>query len=114
MNIYIVLVLTIILNSAANIFIKVAMNNADKTRGLIGQCVFNPYFIGGALAFAAALITYSYVLMKMKLSLAYPVIVSSCFLVVLATSWFYLKEDISVIQMFGVLFVTAGIWLILK
>jgi len=114
MNIYIVLVLTILLNSVANILIKVAMSHSDKTKGLIGQYAFNPYFIGGVVAFALALITYSYVLLKMKLSVAYPVIVSSCFLIVLVSSWFYLKESISLIQLVGVLLIASGIWLVLK
>ncbi|MEW6026273.1 MAG: cation transporter [Planctomycetota bacterium] len=114
MNIYIVLALTIILNSVANILIKVAMTNADKSKGLIGQYALNPYFIGGVIAFALALVTYSYVLLKMKLSVAYPVIVSSCFLIVLASSWFYLKESITLVQLVGVLLIASGIWLVLK
>lgn len=114
MNIYIVLGLTVILNSAANILIKAAMNHLDKTKGILGQFVFNPYFIGGTVAFALALVTYSYVLLKMKLSAAYPVIVGSCFLIVLVSSWLYLKESISLAQMVGVLLIAAGIWLALK
>jgi len=114
MNIYIILAVTIILNSIANILIKVAMNHADKTKGLMGQCILSPYFIGGVLTFTVALATYSYVLLKMKLSVAYPVIVSSCFLIVLASSWFYLKESITLMQLVVVLLIASGIWLVLK
>jgi multidrug transporter EmrE-like cation transporter len=114
MNIYIALVLTIISNTFANTLIKVAMNKADKTQGLINQYLFNPYFIAGVILFALSLISYSITLTKMKLSVAYPVIISACFVLVVFISWFYLKERISLIQLTGIALIVIGIWLVLK
>lgn len=114
MNIYIVLVITIILNSSANFLIKLAVTRVDSTQGIINQYLLNPFFIGGVIAFAISLFTYSYVLGRMKLSVAYPVITSACFIIVASTSWLYLKETISLIQLIGILMIISGIWLVLK
>lgn len=112
--IYIGLVLTIILNSIANTLIKVAILRADKTHGIIASYILNPFFVGGVICFAFALLSYSYVLTKMKLSVAYPIIISSCFVIVFFVSGFFLKEHISLVQIIGIILITGGIWLVLK
>ena len=113
MSVYIALILSIIFNALANILIKLAMTNVDKTKGIVHTYLLNPFFIGGVVAFALALFTYSFVLTKMELSKAYPVIISACFVIVLGTSWLYLKENITLLQVVGVLLITSGIWLVL-
>ncbi|MFH1230983.1 MAG: EamA family transporter [Planctomycetota bacterium] len=112
--IYIGVVVTIILNAIANTLVKIAMLHMDKTRGIIASYVLNPFFIGGVICFALSLISYSYVLTKMKLSVAYPIIISSCFVIVFFVSGFYLKENISLVQIIGIILITGGIWLVLK
>lgn len=113
MNIYIVLVSTIILNALANILVKIAMTNVDKTKGIVHTYLLNPFFIGAVVAFALSLASYTFVLAKMELSRAYPVIISACFMIVLGTSWLYLKENITLLQVVGVLLIISGIWLVL-
>jgi multidrug transporter EmrE-like cation transporter len=108
------LVLTIISNSIANTLIKIAMSHADKTKGIITAYVLNPFLMGAVVLFIFSLFGYSYALTKMKLSVVYPVMISSCFIIVLAASWFYLKEDVSLIQIIGIIFIVGGIWLVLK
>ncbi|MDI6787837.1 MAG: SMR family transporter [Planctomycetota bacterium] len=114
MNVYIFMLLTIILNSVANILIKVSSTRIDKAQGILGINMLNLYFIGGVFSFALALFAYSQVLSKMKLGIAYPVITSACFIIVLFTSWLYLKESISLVQLVGILLILGGIWLVLK
>lgn len=90
------------------------MNRVDKTKGIITAYILNPFFIAGTVSLALALPAYSYVLTDMKLSVVYPVMVSSCFVIVLPVSHFYFKENISLIQIIGIILITAGIWLVLK
>jgi small multidrug resistance pump len=114
LNLTVGLILTIIANSIANILVKIAMSHADTTKGIIHAYALNPFFIGAIILFLCALSGFSYVLSKMKLSVAYPVIISSCFIAVFVASWLYLKESISLTQIIGIILSITGIWLVLK
>lgn len=115
MNIYIVLSLAIILNALANILMKVAMRKQDKTTEIIEmvtQSLSNPTLFLGILFFALALVAYCYVLSKLNLSIAYPLMTSLGFLIVISASWFFLGEAITKIQIIGFICIIAGVWMV--
>jgi multidrug transporter EmrE-like cation transporter len=117
MNINFVLALAIILNALANILMKVAMHKQSKTTEIIEvitQAFTNPTLFLGILSFALALVAYCYVLSKINLSIAYPIMTSLGFLIVILASWLFLGETITKIQIVGFICIIAGVWMVAR
>jgi len=116
MNIYLVLSLAIILNALANILMKVAMRKQDSTEviKMITQSLTNHTLFLGILSFALALVAYCYVLSKLNLSIAYPLMTSLGFLIVILASWLFLNETITKIQIVGFICIIAGVWMVAR
>lgn len=117
MNMYIMLSLAIVLNALANILMKVAMRGQGKTTAsteLITKALFNPVLLSGLLSFALALVAYCYVLSKLNLSIAYPLMTSLGFLIVILVSWLFLGEVITKIQIIGFICIIAGVWMVAR
>jgi len=60
------------------------------------------------------LFAYGYVLSKMNLSIAYPLMTSIGFLIVTLVSWVFLKETITLIQIGGFILILLGVWMVAK
>jgi multidrug transporter EmrE-like cation transporter len=108
----------IILNSAANILIKLGMRRAGNLEALnystLSKIATNPYFWTGCFCFMMSLVAYSYLLSKINLSIAYPVITSAAFTMVSLCSVFFLGEKIGGVQTIGILFTIIGMWMIVR
>ena len=117
MNTYVVLSLAIILNALANILMKVAMLKQEKTTDIVTmviQSLTNPVLFLGLLSFALALVAYCFVLAKINLSIAYPLMTSLGFLIVILASWLFLGENITKIQIVGFACIIAGVWMVAR
>jgi len=117
MNTYVVLSLAIILNALANILMKVAMLKQEKTTDIITmvkQSLTNPVLFLGLISFALALVAYCFVLAKINLSIAYPLMTSLGFLIVILASWLFLGENITRIQIVGFTCIIAGVWMVAR
>jgi multidrug transporter EmrE-like cation transporter len=117
MNTYFVLSLAILLNAVANILMKVAMLKQKKATDIITmvtQSLSNPVLFLGLISFGLALVAYCYVLAKINLSIAYPLMTSLGFLIVILASWLFLGENISKLQMVGFLCIIAGVWMVAR
>ena len=117
MNTYFVLSLAILLNAVANILMKVAMLKQEKATDiitLVTQSLSNPVLFLGLISFGLALVAYCYVLAKINLSIAYPLMTSLGFLIVILASWLFLGENISKLQMVGFLCIIAGVWMVAR
>jgi multidrug transporter EmrE-like cation transporter len=115
MNTYVVLSLAIILNALANILMKVAMLKQEKATDIltmVTQSLTNPVLFLGILSFGLALVAYCFVLAKINLSIAYPLMTSLGFLIVILASWFFLGENITKIQIVGFTCIIAGVWMV--
>lgn len=111
------LVLAIIFNATANILMKLgAMKIKIFELSMTGikEYVLNPYVVLGVLSFGVALVLYTYVLSKMNLSVAYPLMTATGFLLVTTFSAFYLKEALIMPQILGMILVVGGLWLIAR
>ena len=114
MKIYIVFGLAIIFNAMANILMKMGMLRVDNRGDILhmaSQSVAQPAIPFGIVSFILALVCYLYVLSKVNLSIAYPLMTSMGFLIVISTSWAFLKEPITTIQVVGFVFIILGVWL---
>ncbi|MBI4836382.1 MAG: EamA family transporter [Candidatus Abawacabacteria bacterium] len=112
---YLFLALAIVFNATANILMKLgAQRMGGLTLNIEGLKRFltNPVIWAGIISFGLTLLLYTYVLSKMKLSVAYPLMTSLGFLIVVSFSVFYLHESIHWLQMVGLVLVIGGLYLI--
>lgn len=117
MRIYIVLALAIFLNALANILIKVGMLKVGQTVNFfdaISKAIGKPPIYLGIISFAFALGAYAYVLSKVNLSVAYPIMTSMGFLIVILVSKLFLNEAITSTQIVGFIFIVVGVCLVAK
>ncbi|MEW6536193.1 MAG: EamA family transporter [Candidatus Auribacterota bacterium] len=115
MNNYLILSAAIVFNAIANVMIKVGMMKAGKADSLFGMmknAAFNPAFIFGIFCFVVALGGYSFILSKLNLSIAYPIMTSVGYMLVIFISWLFLKETILWYQVIGFLMIIGGVWLV--
>lgn len=108
---------TIFFNAMANILIKVGMNGIGQTSGylqLIKKAVVNPALLLGISFFTLGFVFYCYVLSRANLSVAYPIITSVGYMLVIIVSWLYLRETIVVPQLVGFALIMTGVWLVAK
>jgi multidrug transporter EmrE-like cation transporter len=111
----IVLSVAIFLNALANILIKASALKKDEmsVNGLVKGFILNPWMIAGIMSFGIALIAYRYVLNQgIKVSLAYPLMTTTGYALVLLASRFFFNEHLNSVQWIGIGFLVVGIWLI--
>jgi len=112
-----VLALAIIFNAMANILIKVGMNKVGETEWILElakKAVVQPQLIAGIVSFIMAFVSYSYILTKLNLSIAYPIMVSMGLVIVVTVSYLFLHESISIVQIFGFVLIITGVWMVAK
>lgn len=121
MRSYLFLALALVLNAIANILIKVAMTrrtagDGGASEGLVGflTTLLSPVFVAGVLCFGLNLLLYSLALKKIALSVAYPIMVSLGYLIIVFYSRIYLREHLSGVQYVGAALIIAGVWLIVR
>ena len=103
MKYYLVLGIAILTNAAANILIKIGMNRVGgmdigSLHDILNKFMLNQFIWAGVFLFGAALVTYSYVLSYIQLSVAYPIMTSMGFVVVILISLLYLGEKLTLLQ----------------
>jgi len=118
MSMYIILALAIFLNALANILMKVGMMRQGESGGnlllMAKKALVNPVLFAGVISFALGLVAYSYVLSKINLSIAYPVMTSLGYVIVIIASWMFLKEHITFVQVIGFAFIITGVWMVAR
>jgi drug/metabolite transporter (DMT)-like permease len=116
-----VILLSILCSSVAQIFLKKGMNICDcdfsfaanNLLPLISGLVLNPFVVGGVLLHVLALLTWLYVLKHVDVSYAYPFI-SVGFVIVLGLGYLLFDEQINIYRISGVGAIMLGIFLISK
>jgi multidrug transporter EmrE-like cation transporter len=74
----------------------------------------NPVIWGGICCFALGLAAYNYALVRMNLSVAYPINTSIGYILVILVSWLFLKESLSIVQLSGIGLIIAGVWMVAR
>ena len=105
----------VVLNSIAQIFLKFGMSNMDKKVSLsiafLPSLITNAYVVFGAALYGTSFILWLYVLSKVKVSYAYPFI-SLSYVLVAVLGFFLLSEKISFGAWIGICLVVVGVALI--
>ncbi len=114
---YVVFVVSIVLNALANILMKVGALKPKQAHGMwdvFCNMAMNPVILAGIVCFALGLAAYNYVLIKINLSVAYPINTSLGYILVILASWLFLRENISAIQLCGIGLIITGVWMVAR
>jgi len=117
---YIALGGALLLNAAANLLVKVGMRSIHAAGGLFrdgllgaaGLVLGQPALILGVVCFAANLACYMYALQRLHVSMAYPIMVSAGFAIIVIVAGLYLHERLNFLQWAGVVLILTGVWLV--
>ena len=115
------LAVALVLNATANLMIRAG------ARGIAAKCpgeaavpilvamkaaIVNPWIIGGVVCFGLNLAAYSYALTKFPVSMAYPIMVSVGYAIIICGAAVWFSERLNVWQWVGVGVILAGVWLV--
>ena len=120
MNPYLFLIIALVLNAAANLLIKYAASGrGDTAVEAVGlQAIIQTYlsvpFILGIACFGLNLLFYAQALKKLPISLAYPLMVSLGYLLILGVSWFIFGERLAPMRYVGAGLMLVGLWLLVR
>ena len=115
------LAVALVLNATANLLIRAgAKGIAAKYPGeaavpilvAMKAAIVNPWIIAGVVCFGLNLAAYSYALTKLPVSMAYPIMVSVGYAIIVCGAAVWFAEKLSPWQMVGVGVILAGVWLV--
>ncbi|OGC96399.1 MAG: hypothetical protein A2W25_06785 [candidate division Zixibacteria bacterium RBG_16_53_22] len=115
--IVILMIIVVALNVCGHVFLKVGMNQV----GQVGSKPFlqfalsalsNPFVILGLAGYVSSVTGYIVVLSRTSLSVAYPVLMSSGYALVVLISFLWLREPFSALKWVGIAAIFAGVVLI--
>lgn len=116
---YFILAIAIVTNASANFLLKLGMKKGGSLDGLslmdiIFKMATNYLFWGGVGCFIINLVAYSYALSKMQLSIAYPIMTSVGYALIVFSSILFLKESLTLIQSAGLVLIITGVVMLVK
>lgn len=118
MKFVVALVAALTLNAVANLMMKFGVNRlkADLAAGSgpIPALLTNWVLILGLIFFASNVVLYTFALSGIKISVAYPIMVSGGFVIISVVAWKYLHERLSHAQWAGVALILVGVWLVAR
>jgi multidrug transporter EmrE-like cation transporter len=118
----IALTLALLLNAMANLMMKFGVIRfrdsgitMDQGAGPVATSLLSNWvLIVGLLCFATNVLFYTYALSGIKISIAYPIMVSGGFAIIAVVAWKFLGETMSPAQWAGVVFILAGVFLVAR
>jgi small multidrug resistance pump len=118
MKYYVALFGALTLNATANLLMKFGIRRieegllADGVLQAIPKVLTNYVLMIGLVCFAANVFFYMYALQKFQISVAYPIMVTSGFAIIVVISGLYLQERLTFIQWVGVALILVGVFLV--
>ena len=114
-KIIILIIITAIMNSCANLLIKKASNKfviPDSIKELLDISIFNMPFIIGISLFAISLLFYAFLLSRVNLNIVYPILTSINFIVVNLGAFALYNEKFTLLHIISLTIILFGIWLL--
>ena len=113
------------LNATANLLIKFGMRGMDVDlaggspmdggiMGLVKLLLRHWEVLAGLACFACNILFYAYALQKLPISVAYPIMVTTGFAIIVAVAGWKLHERLTVLQWVGVVTILIGVVLVAK
>jgi len=118
----IALALALILNATANLMMKFGVRRFNASGITLEQgpwavtwgFLTNWVLVVGLICFASNVLFYTYALSGIKISIAYPIMVSGGFVIIAIAAWLYLSETLATGQWVGIIFILLGVYLIAR
>lgn len=114
---YITALISIILGAIAQYFFKMGVTiiseKAENIYEIIKIGIFNLYIWGGLFCYGFSLLMWFYVLSRMELSKAYPM-VSLGYVFTLILGYLFLNESITFSKIAGILLIMVGVIILTK
>jgi multidrug transporter EmrE-like cation transporter len=117
MSAYLFLAAALIFNAAANLLIKYSAIHHPGAPGAGAsalQAYFTVPFAAGVVCFGLNLLAYTQALKKLPISLAYPLMVSIGYLIILAVSWSLFGERLAPVRYAGAGLMLVGLWMLAR
>jgi small multidrug resistance pump len=120
MKYFIALLAALLLNACANLMMKFGALQLDSSQqgvfdqGLARALHRHWILVLGFACFVANVLFYIYALQKLPISVAYPVMVTCGFAIIVAVAGIKLNERLSTVQWIGVAAILLGVWLVAK
>lgn len=108
---YLIAIISILLGSFAQYFLKVGVSGLNSDRlssSIMGTIFSNIYFWLGCASYGLSLLFWLYVLSKMELSKAYPM-VSLGYVFAMILGYVFLHESINFAKIVGICLIIAGV-----
>jgi multidrug transporter EmrE-like cation transporter len=117
---FLALVVALLLNATANLLMKFGMVRIERAGGLLRhgllggvlQILGSPLLLLGMVCFALNLGAYMFALQKLPISVAYPVMVTVGFAIIVIVAGLALGERLDPVQWLGVAAILLGVWLV--
>lgn len=118
----IALTMALILNATANLMMKFGVRRFHTSGITLQQgpwavawgFMTNWVLVLGLVCFASNVLFYTYALSGIKISIAYPIMVSGGFVIIAIVAWFYLGETLATGQWVGVILILVGVYLVAR
>jgi len=109
----------ILLNVCGHVFLKAGMNKVGAIDPLLlfldfKKIFFTPFVVLGISSYVASMVLYMVVLSRTHLSFAYPLMMSTGYVLIVLISWQVFKEPFSLYKWIGMGLIFAGVFLIGK
>ena len=109
----------VILNTAGNVLMKIGLTRIEdlnffSLQNILKNVVLNAPLVIGVFSYGASLVFYLFVLQKVNLSIAYPIVVGCTMILVTIVSRLIFHEAISLIQISGSVVILIGIMLVAR
>jgi drug/metabolite transporter (DMT)-like permease len=109
------LIPAILLSTTGELLFKIGMNrvggfefSASALKAVLPRVILNPFIILGFLGFGLGAVFWLAVLSRVPLSIAYPILALSYFVVVVE-AWLFLHERVTWKRMLGVAVIVLGV-----
>jgi multidrug transporter EmrE-like cation transporter len=114
------LIAALVLNATANLLIKASAGGAPGggavlaggAVGAIKGLLTNWLFLVGLVCFGLNLVAYQFALQKMQISIAYPIMVTCGYVIIVVVASLKMGERLVPVQWVGVGLILLGVWLV--
>jgi small multidrug resistance pump len=105
------------LNVCGHVFLKVGMNHVGQVGSrpfaeFVSSAATNPFVLLGLAGYVSSVAGYIIVLSKTNLSVAYPILMSSGYALVVLISFLWLREPFGAVKWLGLILIFLGVVLI--
>lgn len=118
MNMLPLILLSVFINTAAQILLKKGMNtigyfafSLNNLVNLILKIIVNPFIMGGMMCYVAAVFVWLLVLSRVPVSLAYPMI-SLGYITTAIAAMIFFNEALTLTRIAGIFVIIAGVYLV--